>query len=100
MKYNKLVRDKIPEYIKSKGGVPVTHIANNEEYWTKLKEKLIEETSEFLTSETPGELADIYEVLDAIREFKDFKKEDVLELQKRKHTEKGGFKEKIILDES
>ena len=100
MKYNKLVRDKIPEYIKSRGGNPITHIAGNEEYWRKLKEKLQEEVNEFFEAESPQELIDIYEVLEAVCEYKGFDKTKVEEIKKIKFDDRGGFKERIILDES
>jgi predicted house-cleaning noncanonical NTP pyrophosphatase (MazG superfamily) len=100
MKYNKLVRDKIPEYIKSKGGVPITHIANNEEYWKKLKEKLLEEIKEFSENEVIEEMADIQEAIDAMCSYKKFSKKKIESVRKKKVKERGAFKKKIILEES
>jgi predicted house-cleaning noncanonical NTP pyrophosphatase (MazG superfamily) len=99
MKYNKLVRDKIPEIIKEKGEFPITHTADDEEYFRKLKEKLLEETKEFIEEESEEELADILEVIDAICEFKGFKKDRLNFIKKKKSEERGRFRKKIILDE-
>ena len=98
--YNKLVRDKIPEIIRKKGDVPVTHIADEMKYWQKLKEKLLEEVQEFQKAENVDELADILEVLDAIIDFKKFDRGEVQQVKAKKAEERCAFKERIILDES
>lgn len=100
MKYNKLVRDKIPEYIREKGGNPKTHIADDAEFWEKLKEKLVEEVREFSKDENIEEFADILEVLGAIADYKKFKQRKVEKVKRKKAKERGKFKERIILDES
>ena len=99
-KHNKLVRDRIPEYIRQQGGRPVTHVADDLEYWLKLKAKLVEEVTEFLEKENVEELADVYEVLDAIIEFKRYEQSVLRSVQTRKAQERGKFQKRIILDES
>jgi predicted house-cleaning noncanonical NTP pyrophosphatase (MazG superfamily) len=99
MKYNKLVRDKIPKIIKESGKSPIIHVANEEEYWKKLKEKLTEEVNEFLNESNDDELSDVLEVIDAICKFKKFNKKRIDEIKKQKAEKRGGFDNKIILDE-
>lgn len=100
MKFNKLVRDKIPEYIRSKGGQSVSHIATDKEYWEKLKEKLLEEFEEFKKDESKEELADLLEVVDAIADYKKFDPAEIEAIRKKKADERGKFKDRVILDES
>lgn len=100
MKYDKLVRDKIPEIIESKGGRAIFHVANDAEYWQKLKEKLGEEVGEFCESESEEEIADIFEVIEAICEYKKFDVEEIKKTQKHKKSARGAFNKRIILEES
>ena len=99
MKYDKLVRDGIPDKIKKNGGNPKIHHAEIGEYWIKLKEKLWEEVKEFDEDEIIEELADVLEVLDAICEFKGFEVEDIKKTKDDKFEKRGGFKQRIILEE-
>lgn len=100
MQHNKLVRDKIPKIIKAKGEKPIVHVAEEAEYWEKLKEKLLEEVNEFRENENKEEITDILEVVDAICEFKNYNKKELKLIKKKKKKEKGGFKKRIILEEA
>ncbi len=99
MKYNKLVRDKIPEKIKADGKVPKLHIADEEEFWEKLQEKLEEEVGEFLINNSEEEFADILEVIDAIYKFKNFDRKEMEKIKAKKSKDRGSFDKRIILDE-
>jgi len=99
MKYNKLIRDQIPEIIKSRKAVPITHIASNDEYRQKLKEKLQEEVDEFLEDSNGEELADILEVIYSLCDLYNIDKDKLEQIRKEKAKKRGNFKDRIILDE-
>lgn len=99
MKYNKLVRDKIPEIIKADGQIPITHTASKKEYQQKLLEKLQEEVLEFLKEQNTEELADILEVINAICKLKNINPEKLQKIKQQKIKKRGGFKKRIILEE-
>ena len=100
MRYDKLVRDRIPEIIKARGGVPVLRVADGAEYWKKLVEKLREEVEEFAKDQNQEELADILEVIAAICRHKNFNPAAIELLRIKKAEERGGFERKLILEET
>lgn len=79
--HDKLVRDKIPEIIEEDGKESVIYIADDDEYTERLVDKLEEEVEEFLKSREVDELADILEVIHAIREDRGITNE---QLQKKR----------------
>ncbi len=97
--YNKLVRDKIPNIIEASGKKAVTRIADDTEYQTLLRQKLVEEVDEFLESGSPDELADIIEVVRALGHTYEKPLTELIEAAKKKRKERGGFDCKVVLAE-
>lgn len=95
--YNKLVRDKIPCIIKTKGSTPVIRVLNDEEFSKELNKKLREEVDEFLLSYDIEELVDVYEVLLAILRIRDVSFEEFEKIRYSKAEKRGVFDKKIFL---
>lgn len=98
--YNKLVRDRIPEIIRKDGRECEVVKMSEEEYRQAALEKLIEEAQEAATAEPQQlvtELADLYEIIDAIMTAYRIERDLVLAKQKQRRTERGGFNKRIRL---
>lgn len=96
--YNKLVRDKIAEIIKSNKETPTTRILDDEEYLKELNIKMQEELREYLESGEVEELADLEEVLRAILKVKGITYEQFEEIRNKKVEKRGAFDDKIFLE--
>ena len=96
----KLVRDKIPDIIKKDGKECVYHVANYNEYKFRLYEKLREEIDEFINTPCKEEAGDIYEVFVTILRLHEIDFSDVVFAAHDKKRSKGGFFEKIILEDT
>ena len=96
----KLVRDKIPEIIRIDGKKPIIEILSNEDYLIELDKKLNEEVAEYQADKSIEEMADILEVLWALAEADGYSKEELLAACADKHEKRGGFAQRIFLEES
>ena len=96
--YNKLVRDNIPDIIKKNGATPIVRILDDEEYFKELNRKLKEELNEYLDGNDIEELADLYEVMLAILDYKKMSLMEFDIIRKMKVEQRGAFKNKIYLE--
>ena len=100
--YNKLVRDRIPEIIEAGGAKANYRVLSRVEYIEELKKKLAEEVEELCNAATEEELieemADVRTVLDYISLTFDLDGAVMLKRRDQKHTERGGFRERIFLE--
>lgn len=98
--YNKLVRDRIPEIIEAEGKQYRTAVMTEDEYRAALLAKLVEEAieaREAMPGELVKELADLYEVIDAVMATYGIDRSEVLQAQQERHAERGGFDKQIKL---
>ncbi len=101
--YPKLVRDKIPAIILQNDGfdVPTRTLAEDTEYLGYLLKKVVEEAAELSEATTDSniveEIADVYEVIDAILKLKGVENAEVVAVQDAKRKKRGGFDDRLLM---
>lgn len=97
IRYEKLVRDLIPEIISSSGKEAVIKTVKGIELVDYLNSKLSEELTEYLESGDVEELADLLEVVHAILSHKGISMGELEDMRREKRAARGGFERGIIL---
>ena len=101
IEFNKLVRDKIPDNIKARGENVELLRLEGEALIAALKRKVVEEAFEVVDSKTTQqmveELADLREVMDALKNQLGISEKDVKKVQNSKAKSRGGFNEGLML---
>ena len=86
--YNKLIRNKIPQIIKSNGKTPITRLLNEDEYIEELCKKTQEELTEYIEAKTKPdkleELSDLLELINALAEHEGTTLEEINNIRKSK----------------
>lgn len=100
--HNKLVRDKIPEIINQASKECKIKILNDDKYSNELKKKLCEEAKEVLETKSKqeliGEISDVLETIDALKEVYKIDDQELIKAKNSKANKNGAFKEKIFLE--
>lgn len=98
-KFEKLVRDKIPDIMRKKNVNIFDYIMDQEEYMSELKRKLLEEVEEVMDANSKvdltEELADVLEVVHSLASAMDITLDQIEEARILKKEKNGGFANKI-----
>ena len=96
----KLVRDKIPQLIRGEGRWCLTRtVCDDTEHTSLLREKIMEETDEFIGEPSYEEAADMLEVLRAFCAMHNLDWSRVVLAANKKQYTHGGFFRGIVLQE-
>ena len=99
IKYNKLVRDRIPEIIETSGKSCKITILSDEDYLRMIDAKLDEELAEYRKDQNIEELADLLEVIHAAAVARGYSIEQLEQVRMEKAEERGKFQKKLLLVE-
>ena len=96
-KFNKAIRDKIPEIIQKDGHTCNIQTLSDEKFIIEIEKKLSEEVTEYQNDKNPEELADILEVIYRIAQLKGISKEELEKIRIKKLQYRGGFEKNLFL---
>ena len=99
-KFNKAIRDKIPEIIEESGKNCNVKKLTDSEFLVQLEKKLVEELSEYQESKNAEELADILEVIYRISELKGITSDELDSIKNEKAKKRGKFDDNLFLVDS
>lgn len=98
-KVDKLIRDKTATNLRAKGVIVFDRVMKNDEYLQRLKNKLLEESNEAISSKTKTELchelADVFEVMMTLAKVNEIELKDIVASAAQHKEERGGFESKI-----
>ncbi|MBT6646183.1 MAG: nucleoside triphosphate pyrophosphohydrolase [Thaumarchaeota archaeon] len=97
IKYNKAIRDKIPEIIAESGKKYNLKQLDDESFLAELETKLTEEVNEYAESKDVEELADLLEVIYRISELRGVSSDELDEIRKDKAEKRGKFDSNLFL---
>ena len=97
IKYNKAIRDKIPEIIAESGKKYNLKQLDDESFLAELEKKLTEEVNEYSESKDVEELADLLEVIYRISELRGVNSDELDESRKNKAEKRGKFDSNLFL---
>ena len=97
IKYDKLIRDKIPEIIEQSGKKCIVEVMNNDTYIEYLDQKLNEELAEYHQDKSIEELADLLEVMYAVVVARGYSVEELERKRLDKAEKRGAFEKRLLL---